>query len=63
MHFIGTLLLIRTITANIYFALKMCQNFSRFYMFIVSFNSSKKSMSECVCVCVCARAYTPRFTK
>ena len=31
----------------------MCQNFSRFYMFIVSFNSSKKSMSECVCVCVC----------
>ena len=36
----------------------MCQNFSRFYMFIVSFNSSKKSMSECVCVCVRARVHT-----
>ena len=34
----------------------MYQNFSRFYMFIVSFNSPKKSRRAgahvCVCVCV-----------
>ena len=46
-----------------YFALKMCQNFSRFYMFIVCFNSLKKSMSVCVCVCMCVHTHQDSESK